>query len=53
MEAIGRTVWKSAQGIQRLLTLDALDPESDAYEELYQATIQVGEFPLDVVESTE
>ena len=53
METIGRTVWKSAPGIQRLLALDALDPESDAYAELYQATLQVGEFPIDVVETTE
>ena len=53
MEAIGRTVWKRAPGIQRLLALDALDPESEAYAELYQATLQVGEFPIDVVESTE
>lgn len=53
MEAIGRTVWKRAPGIQRLLALDALDPEGEAYAELYQATLQVGEFPIDVVESTE
>ena len=46
-------VGKSAPGIQRLLALDALDPESDAYADFYQAMLQVGEFPLNVVESTE
>ena len=42
MKIIGRTVWKEPPGIQRLLDLDSLDPSSDEYLELYQATLQVG-----------